>query len=106
MAKYLWHGSYSVAGIGGVLKEGGSGRVKAVRDLVASVGGSLDSFYFAFGKDDFFITVDLPDNVSAAAVAMTVAATGSATVATVPLLSAEDIDRAITIHPNYRKPGG
>jgi uncharacterized protein with GYD domain len=106
MAKYLWHGSYSVAGINGVMKDGGSGRVKAVRDLVESVGGSLESFYWGFGKDDYYITVNLPDNVTAAAVAMTVAATGSASVATVPLLEAADIDRAITMHPNYRKPGG
>ena len=106
MAKYLLHGSYSVAGIGGVLKDGGSARVKAVQDLAASVGGSVESFYFAFGKDDFFSIVDLPDNVSAAAVAMTVAAAGSASVQTITLLTAQDVDRAITMHPAYRRPGG
>jgi uncharacterized protein with GYD domain len=106
MARYLWHGSYSVNGISGVLKDGGAARVQAVEKLVGSVGGRLVSFDWAFGKDDFFIIVELPGNVEAAAVAMTVAATGSATVQTVPLISAADVDAAVKLHPEYRRPGG
>src|SRR6266568_3766661 len=54
LAKYLWHGSYSVEGIKGVRKEGGTGRVEAIEALARSVGGSLESFYFGFGGDDFY----------------------------------------------------
>jgi uncharacterized protein with GYD domain len=68
LAKYLWHGSYSVEGIHGVRQEGGTRRVEAIEALARSVGGSLESFYFGFGGDDFYIIVDLPDNVRAAAV--------------------------------------
>lgn len=106
MARYLWHGSYTVDGINGVLKDGGTGRVESIERLVKSVGGRLESFYWAFGKDDFFITVELPGNVEAAAVAMTVAATGSASVTTTALLSAAEVDAAVKLHPAYRKPGG
>lgn len=105
MGKYLWHGAYSVEGIKGVLREGGTGRVDAVRKLVEGLGGRLESMYFAFGKDDYYITVDLPDDVSAAAAAMTVAAAGAASVDTVVLLTADELDQATHKSVSYRPPG-
>lgn len=105
MAKYLWHGRYSVEGIRGVRKEGGTRRVEAVEGLVRSVGGSVESFYFAFGGDDFYIIADLPDNVAAAAVVSAVGATGAASVVTVVLLTPEEIDAAARTSVDYRPPG-
>jgi uncharacterized protein with GYD domain len=105
MAKYLLRGSYSVEGIKGVRKDGGTRRVEAVEALARSVGGSLESFYFAFGGDDFYIVVDLPDNVRAAAVSTAVAATGAVRLETVVLLSAQDVDAAAQTSVEYRAPG-
>ena len=56
-------------------------------EVAESVGGCLESFYFAFGDSDAYVVVDLPDNESATAVALTVNATGGATVKTVVLLA-------------------
>ena len=105
MAKYLFHGSYTQAGITGVLKDGGTGRVKAVEALASSVGGSVESMYFAFGGDDFYVIADLPSHAAAAALAATTGASGSVTISTVVLLTASDIDAAVKLHPNYRAPG-
>lgn len=105
MAKYLFHGSYTQAGISGVLKDGGTGRVRAVEALASSVGGSLDSMYFAFGGDDFYVIADLPSHAAAAALAATTGASGSVTISTVVLLTAQDLDEAVTLHPSYRAPG-
>ena len=105
MAKYLFHGSYTQAGIQGVLKDGGTGRRKAVDALAASVGGSVESMYWAFGKDDFYLIADLPNHAAAAAVTATAGAAGAASISTVVLLTAEDIDEAIKLHPAYRAPG-
>jgi uncharacterized protein with GYD domain len=105
MAMYLIQGSYTQAGIQGVLKDGGTGRVKAVEALLASVGGSLESFYFAFGSDDFYVTVDVPGNTEAAAVAATIGATGAVTYKTIVLLTPAEIDAAVKLHPSYRAPG-
>jgi len=106
MAKYLFHGSYTQDGIKGVLKDGGTVRRKAVDDLVKSLGGTLESMYWAFGKDDFFVIADAPSQAAAAAFAATTGASGSVSISTVVLLTAEDIDAAAKLHPEYRKPGG
>ncbi len=105
MSKYLFVGSYTQAGIQGVLKDGGTGRRKAVAALAESVGGSLETIYWGFGTDDFYVTADLPSHEAAAALAMTVGAAGSVSISTTVLMTAEDIDAATKLHPAYRAPG-
>ncbi|MEO5966507.1 MAG: GYD domain-containing protein [Candidatus Limnocylindrales bacterium] len=105
MPKYLITGSYTVQGAKGVIAEGGSGRVAAVKKLAESLGGSVESFYFAFGGDDFFVTVDLPGNAAAAACAMSVAGSGGASPRTVVLLTPDEVDAAMKLSPSYRAPG-
>jgi len=67
MPKYLLNASYSAEGSKGLLKDGGTKRVSAARTLVESLGGKIETFYFAFGKTDVVAIVDLPDNAAAAA---------------------------------------
>ena len=105
MPKYLITGSYTIQGAKGVLAEGGSARVAAVEKTATSVGGRLESFYFGFGGDDFYVTVDLSGNAAAAAVAMTVAAAGGVSARTVVLLTPEEVDAAMKLSPAYRAPG-
>jgi uncharacterized protein with GYD domain len=105
MGKFLITGSYSVQGAKGVLAEGGTARVKAVEQLLASVGGHVESFYFAFGGNDFYITVDAPDNAAVAAASLTAAAAGGADTQTIVLLTAEEVDAAAKLSPTYRAPG-
>ena len=105
MPRYLISGSYSPQGARGVLVEGGSGRVAAVEKLISSLGGKVESFYFAFGENDFFVTVELPNNAAAASGAMSVAAGGGAGVRTTVLLTPEEVDAAIKLSPSYRAPG-
>ncbi|HLA93088.1 MAG TPA: GYD domain-containing protein [Actinomycetota bacterium] len=105
MAKYMIQASYTQSGVQGVLKEGGSGRRDAIGKLLADLGGSLEGFYFAFGQDDVFVIADLPDNVTAAAIGLTVAASGAVTSRTVVLLTPEEIDRATQQSVSYRAPG-
>jgi uncharacterized protein with GYD domain len=106
MPKYLFVASYSPEGLKGVLSEGGTGRSTAVSQLAESVGGSVESFYFAFGGDDAFIVCDLPDDEAAAGIGITVGATGKASVRTITLLTPEQVDVATKRSPSYRPPGG
>ena len=105
MAKFLVHGAYSVEGAKGLLKDGGSKRRSAIKDLIEKAGGRLESLYFAFGRDDFFLVVDLPDNATAAAVSLAVAASGAATAQTVVLMTPEEVDAATKKTVAYRPPG-
>jgi uncharacterized protein with GYD domain len=105
MAKYLVIGSYTAEGAKGVLREGGTARIAAARQAVESVGGSLESLYWGFGTDDFYATVDVPSHAAAAALSLTIGASGSIQLRSVPLMTAEDIDAAAKMSPAYRAPG-
>jgi uncharacterized protein with GYD domain len=106
MPKYLIQASYTLDGVKGVQSQGGSSRRDAVARAVEGVGGSLESFYFAFGDADAYVTVELPDNEAAAAVALTVNAAGGATTTTTVLLTPEEVDGAAQRSVDYRAPGG
>ena len=105
MPKYLIEASYTLEGVKGVQRSGGSARREAVEQVAKSVGGQLESFYFAFGDRDAHVIADLPDNESAAAVALTVNASGGATVKTTVLLTPEEVDAAAKRSVDYRPPG-
>ncbi len=105
MAKYLIEGSYTVDGIKGVLKEGGTARREAVTAAMKSLGGRVESIYFAFGDTDVYVIVEAPDNVTMATVAMGVAATGTVAVKTTVLLTVEEIDQATKKVLSYRAAG-
>ena len=105
MGKYLFEANYSAEGAKAVAKEGGTARRAAVEKSIASIGGRLEAFYFAFGKSDAFVIADLPDNVSAAAMAMAVNQSGVATTNTVVLLTPEEMDAAGKKTVAYRPPG-
>ena len=105
MSKFLFEASYTTDGIKGVQSAGGSSRRDAVAKVAESVGGKLESFYFAFGEQDAYVVVELPDNESAAAVALTVNAAGGATVKTVVLLTPDEVDDAAKRSVDYKPPG-
>ena len=106
MPKYLIEASYTLEGVKGVQSAGGTSRRDAVAKLAESVGGRLETFYFAFGDHDVYTIVDLPDNESAAAVALAVNSAGGAAIRTVVLLTPEEVDAAAKRSADYRPPGG
>ena len=105
MPKYLVQANYVGEGLKGLLKEGGSSRRAAVEKLFGSLGGKVESFYYAFGDTDLFVIADVPDNVTAAALSLTVNAAGAATSRVTVLLTPEEIDAAGKKSPTYRPPG-
>jgi uncharacterized protein with GYD domain len=105
MPKYLVEARYSTEGAKGLAREGGSGRRDAVTAALASVGGKLEAFYFAFGSVDAFIIFDVPDEVSAAAVSLAANQSGAIASKTIVLLTAEDMDKAAEKAVSFRPPG-
>jgi uncharacterized protein with GYD domain len=106
MPKYLLDASYTPAGVKGLAAHGGSARAAVVREAVESVGGTLESFYFAFGSTDTYTVADLPDNTAAAALALAITTTGALTLRTVVLLTPEEIDAAAQATVAYTPPSG
>ncbi len=106
MGKYLLKVSYSAEGIKGVMKEGGTSRVTAIEKILESVGGSLESFYFAFGADDVYVIAKVPDQATAMAVAAAVGSSGAiSSYETVVLVEPSEVDAATKITVGYRAPG-
>jgi uncharacterized protein with GYD domain len=105
MPKYMIKASYTAEGARGVLKEGGSGRRAAVQKLIEGVGGKVEAFYFAYGEADAFIIVDLPDATSGLAMSLVVNAAGAVRLATIPLITPEEVDAATKKAVSYRAPG-
>jgi len=103
--KYMFIGNYTAQGAHGVLSDGGTRRRQAAEEVVGSVGGRIESMYFAFGGEDVYIIADLPDNKSAAAASVVVNSAGGIALRTVVLLSAEELDGASKMSVNYSPPG-
>ncbi len=105
MPRYLIKANYTHQGVKGLLEKGASSRRAAIKSMVEGLGGSLEGVYYALGDTDVFVLVELPGNVDAAAVSMTVCAGGGATTVTIPLLSVEEADEATSRSVSYRPPG-
>ena len=105
MSRYLIEVNYTPEGLKGVLAKGGTARREMIDKMLAEVGGTVESFDFAFGANDAFLIIDAPDQVTVAAITMMVGAAGAATCRTTVLLSPEDIDRAAGVKATYRPPG-
>ncbi len=105
MPKYLVEANYVGAGVKGLLKDGGSKRRAVVEELFKSMGGTIESFYYAFGDTDLYIVGDWPSNAAVAAAVLAVTSTGTVTVKTTVLLTPEEIDEAAKAAPRYSPPG-
>ena len=105
MPKYLFQASYTTEGARGVLKDGGSKRRRVVEELLKSVGGKVDAFYFGFGESDAIAIVDAPDNGTVAAHALAINASGGVKLKTTVLITPEEIDEASQLSISYLPPG-
>lgn len=106
MPKFLIQASYTTQGIQGLKSGGGTARRDIVERSAKSVGGTIESIYFAFGDKDVVVIADFPDNASAAALALAVSATGAVNLSTTPLLTPDEIDRAAKMSVEYQPPKG
>jgi uncharacterized protein with GYD domain len=103
--KFLVQARYTADGTKGLLKEGAIARRKAVEELMTSVGGKVEEFYFTFGVDDAILIVDLPNEETALAIAATVRASGMIQSTMTRLIPVAELERALEQHVKFRAPG-
>jgi uncharacterized protein with GYD domain len=90
MQHYLFQGSYSADGWNALVKNPHN-RFEAIRPAVEKLGGKVEHGWLAFGEHDIVAIIHMPDNVSAAALAIAFSAGGALKHAkTTPLLTAEE----------------
>jgi len=90
LAKYLLRGSYTSEAWAAQVKDP-KNRIEIVRPVFEQLGGSIESAYFSFGDDDLVIIMEMPDNVSAAALSIAVSAGGAVqNIKTAPLMSMDE----------------
>jgi uncharacterized protein with GYD domain len=104
MGRYLWQVRYSAEGAQGLLAQGGSARRDAIVAMVESVGGRVESCYFALGTDDLIVIGEVPNEVIAEALSVQTAASGGAVSRATPLLTPEQVDEATKLDIRYRPP--
>ena len=105
MPKFLIEASYTAEGLRGLQKDKASGRQALVKQALESLGGKLETLYFALGDADVYVLCDCPDHVSAAALSLAVSSSGLVRTKTISLLTVEEADRALSAKTTYRAPG-
>ena len=76
MPQYMHQVSYSTEGWKAIVARP-QNRLEMVRSAIEKLGGKLVSGWFAFGEYDVIAITDMPNNVSAAALAIAFAAGGA-----------------------------
>ena len=76
MAYYLFQGAYTSEALAKLIKKP-EDRVATVSKAVEELGGRVIGGWFCFGDYDVVLVYELPDNISAAAFAVRVAAGGA-----------------------------
>lgn len=95
MPHYLQQVAYSQEGWKALVANP-QNRIEAVRPVIEKLGGKIEAAWFSFGDYDIVVIVSLPDNVSAAAIAMAFAAGGACkSVQTTPLISPDEAVQAL-----------
>jgi uncharacterized protein with GYD domain len=102
---YLWQASYTLEGVKGLKKDGGSKRRAVVQQMVEKTGGKLHSFYFAFGDADVYGIAEFPDQASAVALSLAVNASGAVNFRSTVLVTPEEMDAAVKKTVSYTPPG-
>jgi|SRR5579863_607228 len=95
MPHYLHQVAYSTEGWSAIIAQP-QDRLDIVRSAIEKLGGKLVNGWFAFGDYDVVAITEMPDNVTAAALAIAFAGGGACkSVQTTPLMSREDALRAL-----------
>jgi uncharacterized protein with GYD domain len=103
--KFFIVASYTSEGAKGVLKTGsGTDRKQMTETMIHELGGKMEAYYY-ISNCDAYVICELPDSASAAAIALTIKASGMGSISVTALLEAEEVDKATKLAVKYRHPG-
>ena len=108
MAKYLFQATYTSEAWAVQVQNPQNRTETVVRPALERLGGRIECVYYAFGEYDLVAIVEMPDNISMAAMALAVSAGGAMKASkTTPLMTIEDGIEAMrkASGTGYRAPG-
>lgn len=105
MGLFMATGAYTPEGASGLQRTGAVRRSEQLAAVAEGLGGRLVAMYFGLAQNDTFILLDLPDTITAAALAKAVNAAGTGHCNIEPVLTPEELDRALAIDTKFVKPG-
>jgi uncharacterized protein with GYD domain len=108
MAYYLVQAAYTTEAWAAMVKDP-QNREEVIRPVIERLGGSLVGTWFAFGEYDVVSIIQMPDNVSAAALSLAASAGGAAkAIKTTPLMTIAEGITAMrqAAAAGYRPPSG
>ena len=94
MPKYLALFSYSHDAMAAMI-DNPAARETAVRNVLESVGGRLESMYWMFGAHDGIAIVEAPDSLTMAGISAAVSSTGAISSETHELFGADEVQRIL-----------
>ena len=107
MSHYLFQATYTVDSWKAFVKKPVN-RTEVIRSTIEGLGGKLHGAWFAFGAHDVLGIIEMPDNASAAALAIAATAGGGLkSFQTTPLMTIEEGVQAMKKagKSGYRPPG-
>jgi uncharacterized protein with GYD domain len=105
MGTHLIKVRYTAEGARGLAREGAANRAAYIASMIEGLGGTVESFHFAFGDDDAYVIVDATDDATIAAVSIAVAGSGAVSLSTTKLMTPAEADAAMAKTVAYRPPG-
>jgi uncharacterized protein with GYD domain len=104
MHRYLVRAVLTAEGLKNLQKQPPTALKAGVAKFVESVGGKLEFWFFDYGAATAYSVIDYPDEIASATAQLSTNAAGFARVTIRPLLSAEEMDKAVAKMPPVRVP--
>ena len=102
--RYLVRAALTAEGLKNLQKQPPTALKAGVAKFVESVGGKLEFWYFDYGGATAYSVIQYPDEIAAATAQLSTNAAGFARVTIRPLLTAEEMDKAVEKWPPIRIP--
>src|SRR5262249_41600735 len=102
--RYLVRADLTAEGLKKLKKKPPTALKAGAAKVVESGGGKLEFWYFDYGAATVYFVIDYPDEIAAATAQLSTNAAGFARVTIRPLLTAEEMDKAVEKWPPIRIP--
>jgi len=102
--RYLVRAVLTPEGLKNLQKQPPTALKAGVVKFVESVGGKLEFWFFDYGESTAYSVIGYPDEIAAATAQLSTNAAGFAHVTIRPLLTAEEMDKAVAKVPPVRVP--